>query len=760
MKKRYEEKESVNFTRELLIGLGETSVRKNYYPELQKRMAELERFRILLDEIHDSIFLIELPSMHVVDMNTTARLCLGLSSDLADEVDITNLFSLNLSKHLTDFHESLTLECFFYCEKDTLPVEVTINKTPLQNQDYAIIIAHDITARRRSEEQLQATHEELHASYEELEALYGHLSAAEQALQIKVSELEQNHQFLQESEARYRLAMEGSNDAIWDWDLINDSLTISSHGYDSLGVTDETRRSHNAFWRSHIHPDDLSIREHALAQHFTMQAPHYEAEYRFSPAPGTWVWILAKGKALFDDQGKPIRISGSLTDITERKTYEQQLQNLAYHDILTGLPNRACFYEYLDKFIAQCERNRGCGALFLLDIDNFKLVNDALGHTAGDELLKKIGSRLKNLNLDQAIIARLSGDEFVLLLPEIGLPELEIWAKRILSLFDRPIAVSGTNLAISCSIGVSPISSGSLSRSDILRYADTALHQAKAAGKKSFRLYKPEMQEAVTHRIQLETELRQALAANHLVMYYQPQLDLASNRITAFEALLRWKHPEKGLIPPLSFIPLAEETGLIIPIGEFALRSACQFGRQLNKSQSNPVRVSVNISARQLMQDDFAATVTRIIAEEDYPPELLELEITESVLIESFAANVQKIKLLQAKGIIISLDDFGSGYSSLTYLRQLPIHTIKLDKDFIQNVEKDPTTHSIVRAVLSLAYDLNLSVIAEGVETLEQLEALRLLNCSYIQGYFISRPIPAEEALSFCLKQSLLDSET
>lgn len=745
MKKRYEQQNSVSFTRELLIGLGEASVRKSYYPELQHRMAELERFRLLLDQAPDAIFLIDLSTMSIVDLNTTARSCFAINCNLPDLPQLESLLSINLVDSIADLEEPRILEGFFNCSsKGVIPVEVTISRATLHDVSYAVVVARNITERRISEDRLQAAYEELHASYEELESLYGHLSAAEETLRKKVNELEQ-------SEARYRLAMEGANDAIWDWDLINDSLTISSHGYETLAITAETEHNHNAFWRARIHPEDLPIREQALALHLSGQSPQYEADYRFSPTPGNWLWIRAKGKALFDKHGKPLRISGSLTDITEHKQYEQQIHYLAYHDTLTDLPNRVSFCEELDSFIEQCESTKVYGGLFLLDIDNFKLVNDSLGHTAGDGLLQQVAQRLKTFYPAKSIAARLGGDEFVVLIRGLNLDELEYWAKNLQTLFDRPIAINGINLALSCSVGVTAVTA-TLSMTEVMREADIALNQAKAAGKKSFCLYKPEMQEAVLNRIELEHELRTALAANDFVMYYQPEIDLETKQIVAFEALIRWKHPQKGLIPPLSFIPLAEETGLIVPIGEFALRSACRFGIEFNRARINPVRISVNISALQLMQDDFAAAVCRIIAEENYPPELLELEITESILMESFATNVRVIEFLRSKGITISLDDFGSGYSSLTYLRKLPINIIKLDKDFIQNIVHDTVTTSIVKAIISLARNLKLPVVAEGVETIEQLETLHQLNCPYIQGYYISRPLPSKEALAFKVK--------
>ena len=315
--------------------------------------------------------------------------------------------------------------------------------------------------------------------------------------------------------------------------------------------------------------------------------------------------------------------------------------------------------------------------------------------------------------------------------------------------------VRGTSLPLSASLGICPLSND-LSADDVLRNADTALNRAKSAGKKTWRMYEPAMQEAMIRRIQLESQLHQALAARQFLLYFQPQLDLPSGHVTAFEALIRWQHPERGLVSPLEFIPLAEETGLILPIGEWVLRSACRFLRQ-RSPQEPPIRVAVNISGRQLMQTDFTQRVRRILTEENIPPEWLELELTESILMESFDEHVLKLQELREIGLSISLDDFGTGYSSLTYLNQLPIDRLKLDKTFLQKHHTEQN-QAIVRAMIRLAHDMKLSVVAEGVETEEQFQRLYAMGCDLIQGYLLAKPLPAEEALAFSPPPSLLNS--
>jgi diguanylate cyclase (GGDEF)-like protein len=440
------------------------------------------------------------------------------------------------------------------------------------------------------------------------------------------------------------------------------------------------------------------------------------------------------------------------SDITERKDAERQIYRLAYYDPLTGLPNRTLFYSLLEQALTEAHRNRTHGAVLFLDLNRFKNINDSFGHTPADAILREVGRRLSTTLRSQDVVSRLGGDEFVVALPDISRREhAGHVAQKLLAALAEPFFVEQHEVLLSASIGVSIFPEDGRDTETLLKNADVAMYRAKKLGSSTHVFYSQEMNLRSLDRLKLEGNLRRAVERGELCLHYQPQLDLASGRITGAEALLRWFHPEQGLISPAQFIPVAEETGLIIPIGEWVIDAACRQIRAWIDQGLPPVRVAVNLSTRQ-----FSATLPRtvlaIIARHGIPTDSLELEITESMLMHNADSVVAMMREFGDAGILMALDDFGTGYSSLSYLKRFPIDNLKIDQSFVRGIPTDPDDSAIARAIISMAKNLRLSVIAEGVETLAQMEFLRDAGCDEIQGYYFSRPIPADEFAALLTK--------
>jgi diguanylate cyclase (GGDEF)-like protein/PAS domain S-box-containing protein len=553
-----------------------------------------------------------------------------------------------------------------------------------------------------------------------------------------------------ESEERYALAARGANDGLWDWDLLSNRIYLSPRWKRILGADEDDIGEESGEWLSRIHPDDRDLVTTQLENHLAGRVPHFETEHRLKHADGSYVWVVARGLAVRDSMNRAYRIAGSMTDITLRKRTEAEALHDALHDRLTALPNRALFLDRLAQAMARSSRQGlPSYAVLCLDLDRFKLINDSMGHRRGDELLLAVARRLQGGLVPGTTIARLGGDEFAVLLEGApGLVEVRALAESLLSHLTEPLELGGQDLVVTGSIGIAHSAHGYERAEDMMRDAELAMYRAKSLGKARAELFHPTLHHHAVQQMALETDMRSAVERGQFGIYYQPIVALDSGRIRGFEALIRWQHPERGMLSPGEFIPLAEETGLIVKIGTWALAEACARMRDWqNRFRAEiPLMVSVNLSIRQFNQIDLVGEIVDTLARSGWRAENLKLELTETALMHNSKRTAIILGQLRNQGIKLSLDDFGTGYSSLSYLHTFPIDTLKIDRSFIADMGRDRGKLEIVRSIVLLAHNLRMDVVAEGVETAEQLAQLRALNCEYAQGYFFARPLTQEQA--------------
>ena len=566
-------------------------------------------------------------------------------------------------------------------------------------------------------------------------------------LQTDVTDRKRAEAALRESEERYALAVQGANDGIWDWNLKTNQVYFSARWKAMLGYADHEIDGSLDEWIRRIHPEDRHWVKHRLDEHLSNLTSHFESEYRILHRDGAYRWMLCRGLAVQDADGKMARVAGSQTDVTDWKQAEEKLVHDALHDTLTDLPNRVLLIERLRHAIQSAQRNHSLFAVLFIDLDRFKVVNDSLGHMLGDQLLINIAARLSHCLRSSDTIARLGGDEFVILLEDMKDENYVTFvAERIHQELSLPFTLGGHEVFTAASIGIAYGSKAYTRPEELLRDADTAMYRAKEQGRGRYEVFNSGMHTRAVALLQLETDLRRALERQELLLHYQPIVSLRTQQIVGFEALLRWQHPKRGMVSPADFIPIAEETGLIIPIGRWILWTACQQMQQWQRQFSVPnLAISVNLSSKQFTPC-LIKEIRQILAETGLDASHLKLEITESVLMENADAAIDTLSNLRESGIHLAIDDFGTGYSSLSYLHRFPIDTLKIDRSFISKIDMDGEQLAIVRTIITLAWNLGMDVVAEGVETPKQLAQLKALHCDQAQGYFFYKPVDAANA--------------
>jgi diguanylate cyclase (GGDEF)-like protein/PAS domain S-box-containing protein len=558
---------------------------------------------------------------------------------------------------------------------------------------------------------------------------------------------------LRDSEERYALAVRGANDGLWDWDLVADRVFFSPRWKAMLGFAEGDVGDSPREWLDRIHPDDRPPFRRHLDAHLAGGTDHFEFEHRMRNAAGEFLWVLARGVAVRGPDGSAYRMAGSQTDITARKRAEHQLQHDALHDGLTGLANRVLFMDRLAYALADLQRRaQPHFAVLFFDLDRFKNINDSLGHTLGDKLLVGIARRLEHFLRPGDTVARLGGDEFAILIHRVDDASGAIHvADRIQEILSMNFLIDGHDVLVTASIGIAHSSTGYTNPEEILRDADIAMYRAKAQGKARYEVFDRDMHQSAVSLLKIETELRHSVHRNEFVMHYQPIVSLTHGRIVGFEGLVRWQHPERGLVSPDHFIAIAEETGLIVPLGWWVLRECCrQTRRWQHQFPSDPqLWVSVNMSGKLFMKPDMVDEMLGILEETGLEPGSLRLEVTENVVMDHADTAVRNLMELRGLGVQLSIDDFGTGYSSLSYLQRFHYDSLKIDRSFVSKLGTAGDSRAIVETILNLANSLGIGVVAEGIETAEQVDRLRRMQCPHGQGYWFSRPltVPAAEEL-------------
>ena len=555
---------------------------------------------------------------------------------------------------------------------------------------------------------------------------------------------------LRESETRWRLALEGAGDGMWDWDIARQRIALSDGSQVMLGFQSHEFDVHVDDWRERIHPDDQAMVNDRIESTLSGETPKYRCEYRMRSRDGCWKWVLSRGMVMErDSDGGALRMMGTVADLSALKEAQATVVRQANYDMLTGLPNRRLFAEQLGTEIRKAIDGRDKLAVLYIDLDHFKEVNDALGHHAGDLLLVEAARRLQACIRVTDMVSRQGGDEFIMLLPLLGdVSRIQDVAERILLAFDEPFDLPQESVYVSASIGIALCPDDNSNPGELLKDADQALYAAKEAGRRRYHFYANTMQEQATARLKITKDLRAALHEHQFHLAYQPIVDMQSGRVLKAEALVRWTHPERGEVSPAQFIPVAERTGLIVPLGNWIFETAIVQVKHWREAYEPAFRISINKSPVQFRARTISAEAVNcldILTRENLPGNSIIIEITEGVLLDAGPEVENRLRQFHEAHVDVALDDFGTGYSSMSYLQKLDIEYIKIDQAFVSNLTRDDTSLPLCKAMITMAHALGIGVVAEGVETREQFEMLRDAGCDFGQGYFWGRPVRAEE---------------
>jgi diguanylate cyclase (GGDEF)-like protein/PAS domain S-box-containing protein len=571
------------------------------------------------------------------------------------------------------------------------------------------------------------------------------LSERTAALARDVAERKRAKRAAKRSKTRLSVTLDAAKVAIWDWDIKHNRWRASPIYFTNLGYEPETGQPDTTIWLERVHPEDRPRVRDSINSVLSGRSTVYEYEARLRHADGSYRWTSARGKVVkWDTDGRARRMLGVRIDITEQKEAEERIRRLAHFDSLTGLPNRTLLNDRMTYAIAMAARNHEPLAMLILNVDKFKGVNDTFGHRVGDELLMQVAQRMKSLAHEDDTIARVGGDEFILALPGVDANRAAHTAQQLLESLSRPYRIGQLELVVTLSIGIAVFPSDGRDFDTLLKCADTAMHRAKESGRNQYVFCTSEMQILAARNLLLENALRGATERGEFHLHYQPLVSLADGRIRGVEALLRWHHPDLGKVPPAEFIPIAEDSGQILHIGTWVLRSAVAQMRTWIERGLEPMTLAVNLSSVQFRHPNLPELISRILAEANLPPGCLELELTERVAMGDPLGAITVMNNLHRLGIRISIDDFGTGYSSLNYLKRFRASKLKIDQSFVSGLTGDPEDQGIVGAIINLAGSLGLETVAEGVETAGQLAFLRKHGCREAQGFYFSEPLPAD----------------